>query len=224
VTQPAPPSADQFLQGGTKSASFKEKPLGFGYTGTIVADPVVSQQTDPDTGELEFWPSGDPKWQLVVKIATALRDDETDDGVRAIYVKGKSLTDGVKKAVQDAGVKSLRQGGTLTVQYIADGPPPAKAHHSRAKLYKVTYAPPTPDQTQAQFFGDGSPVPAGPPGMAAVHQQNAAAAVAASIPAAPFGVDPAVWASMTDAQRTDFAARLQAARNASAAPADTPPF
>jgi hypothetical protein len=222
VTQP--PSADQFLQGGSKSASFKDKPVGYSYGGTIVGEPRVTQQTDPDSGELEYWPSGDPKWQLVVVIATDLRDDQDDDGHRSIYVKGKSLTDGVKAATRAAGVKSLRPGGFLSVTYTGDGPQPAKKHHNPPKLYAVSYIPPDPGADQRQFFDDGSPIPAGPPGMASVHQANAAAAVAASAPMAPAGVDPAIWAAMTDAQRTDFAARLQAARNAAAAPADTPPY
>lgn len=219
-----PPSADQFLAGGTKSASFKDKPIGFGYTGVIVEDPKVSQQTDPDSGELEYWPSGEPKWQLVVKIRTGLREAPDDDGVRAIYVKGKSLTDGVKKAVQEVGGGSLKRGGTLTVTYAGDGPQPAKSHHNKPKLYTVTYVPPVVDPAQAQFFGDGSPVPAGPPGMATTHQANAAAAVAASMPAPPIGVDPAVWASMTPAQQANLAAALQRPPAPAAVVDDAPPY
>lgn len=222
-----PPSADQFLAGGTKSASFKSKPIGFSYTGSIVDDPKVTQQTDPDSGELEFWPSGDPKWQLVVKIQTDIREDVNDDGVRGLYVKGKSLTDGVKKAVQDVGATSLKKGGILTVTYTGDGPQPAKAHHNPPKLYSVTYIPPA-DRSQEKFFGDGSPVPAAPPGMATAHQVNAAAAVAASVPFIPAGVDPAVWGAMTPAARADLVARIAAAQGTPAPGVgsfqDTPPY
>lgn len=144
---------NQFLMGGGgKSAKF-ETP-GVTITGTIAAEPEVRQQTEFQTGKLQFWDNGDPMMQLVVKLQTTERDpdDKDDDGIRALYVKGGFKKPTMQKAIADAvraaGVKGLEIGGTLTVTYTGDGPKEGSGFPP--KYYSATYAPPS-----ANFLATG---------------------------------------------------------------------
>lgn len=147
------PTADQFLMGGgVKSAKFAN--IGDGISGTISEYPEVRQQTDLKTGKLKTWDDGRPKMQLVVTLQTTLRDDAEDDGLRRIYVKGKSLTDVVRDAVRKAGAQGLEVGGQLRVQYVGDGEA-ANRSLDPPKLYAAEYA--RPQQQAAQQFLNGQP-------------------------------------------------------------------
>lgn len=205
------PTAEQFLSQGSKSASFKGKPIGYSYAGTITEPPKVTQQTDIDSGEPLTWPSGEPKWQLIVKIQTDLRDDNDDDGVRTAYIKGKSLTDATKAATKAAGVKALAVGGVLSITYVGDGEATNKKYDP-PKLYTVGYVPPA-DRAVESFLAGGG-VPGG--------NVAAAAAVANSIPMAPKGFDPSLWASMDAEARGRILAAMSAP--AAAADGDAPPY
>lgn len=132
-------------------------------TGTIVGEPQVQQQRvfDP-TGlskELAFWPSGDPKMQMIVTLRTNLRNYEgisrpdttvPDNGMRTLYVKGKHMESAMKQAVLHAGAEFLDPGGMLQVRYIGDD------YDSKAgikpKLFAVRYMPPR-QQTPASQQG-----------------------------------------------------------------------
>jgi hypothetical protein len=128
------------MGGGVTSAKFDG--IGVSVTGTI-ADVTASQQTDFTTGEPKSWPNGDPMMQVVVTLATTLRDPDVtdDDGLRKVYVKGKSLTAAVRDAVRRAGAKGLEVGGTLTVTYTGDGVAERKGINP-PKLYAADYAQP----------------------------------------------------------------------------------
>lgn len=173
-------TAQDFLMGsGSKSAKFPT--VGTTVTGQIVREPEVTQQTEFGTGRPLTWDDGKPRLQLVVQIQTSERDpqDVEDDGVRAIYVKGKSLTNAVRDAVRKAGAQGLEVGGTLTVTYVGDG---EADRGMPPKLYTATYQRPTPT---ADFLNSGQPAGT-----------------------APAGVDPALWAQMSTDQRAKLRAAM----------------
>ncbi|WP_263121146.1 hypothetical protein [Cellulomonas sp. RIT-PI-Y] len=177
------PTANDFLLGGGgKSAKFDQ--VGDTVTGKIVST-EIRQQTDLQGNPLE-WDNGDPRMQLVVTLATDIRDDDEDDGHRALYVKGskafgsKSLHDAVRSAVQESGAKGLETGGTLTVSYTGSEPAKTRGFNDR-KLYQASYAAPDRAAATGDYLGTGS---AAQPGQqptlataaAAVQQQPAPAA------------------------------------------------
>lgn len=190
-------SAQDFLMGsGSKTASFPT--VGTSVSGQIVAEPTVTQQTEFGTGRLLTWDDGSARLQLVVKIQTDERNpaDLEDDGVRAIYVKGKSLTNAVRDAVRQAGAKGLEVGGTLTVTYVGDG----KAERGNPpKLYTAAYQRPATNAATDFLNADAPVSPAAPTSPAPAGQP-------------PAGVDPAVWNAMDINQRASILAAMQGAR------------
>lgn len=158
------PSPDAFLMGGG-AASAKFDNIGDSITGVIAEAPEVRQQTDIGTGEPVFWPSGDPKMQLIVTLQTAVRDDSDDDGKRRIYVKGKSLTEAVREAVKKTGARGLEVGGSLTVTYTGDGQASQRGFNP-PKLYTANYSRPDTTAQSGDFLGV-QPAAAPPPAPAA---------------------------------------------------------
>ena len=144
-------SAESFLMGGGAASARFDQP-GDTITGTISEAPEVRQQTDIATGEPVFWPSGDPKMQLVVTLQTTLRDEGDDDGKRRIYVKGKSLTEAIREAVKKTGARGLEVGGTLTVTYTGDGTATQRGFNP-PKLYSATYGRPDTTAQSGDFLG-----------------------------------------------------------------------
>jgi len=131
---------DILMGGGVASAKFENH--GDQIAGTIDDEPQAVQQTDFTTGEPLTWPNGDPRMQVVVTLATDLRDDSEDDGLRKVYIKGKSMTAAVRDAVRAAGAKGLERGGQLTVTYTGDGVAERRGINP-PKLYAASYAPPS---------------------------------------------------------------------------------
>lgn len=129
-----------FSGGGPASAKFKSH--GDTVGGQVLEEPTQQQQRDLESNELQTWPDGNPKMQLVVTVQTDLRDPEVDDddGKRRIYVKGA-----MKKAVQDAvlaaGARGIDKGGELHVTYIGDGE--RKGRLTPPKLYSARYVKPS---------------------------------------------------------------------------------
>ncbi len=165
MTQPH--DATSFLMGGSvPSAKFDS--VGVTVGGRITETPAVQQQRDFTTQELKVWEDGSPQMQLVVTIATDLRDpaDPDDDGSRRLYIKGQ-LKQAVAAAVRKAGAKSLEIGGVLTVTYTGDGVPSRKGINP-PKQYAAEYSPAaagvlhTPDPTPAGMSGDGFTPPTAP--------------------------------------------------------------
>lgn len=147
---------NSFLLGGGGSSAKFDQP-GDTVAGTITST-EVREQTDIQTGKPLTWDNGDPRMQLVVSLQTDLRDDNDDDGVRAVYVKGskkpgsKSLHDAVRAAVQSAGAKGLEVGGTLSVSYVGDEPSQTRGFSPR-KLYEARYAAPDKAAQTGGFLG-----------------------------------------------------------------------
>ncbi|MEV0608094.1 hypothetical protein AB0I61_17185 [Polymorphospora rubra] len=196
-------TAQDFLMGtGSKTAKFPT--VGTSVTGQIVREPEVGQQTEFGTGKPLTWDDGRPRLQLIVQVQTTAREDAEDDGVRSIYVKGKSLTNAVRDAVRKSGAPGLEVGGTLTVTYIGDG----KADRGMPpKLYTATYTRPTAGAVNEFLNGGNEPVPvvSTATGQPVVHQQPVPTA---SVDAPPAGMDPAVWAQMDTDQRAKVRAAL----------------
>ena len=156
---------DFLLGGGGKSASFET--IGDTITGTILSADV-KQQTDIKDGSLKTWDNGDPIMQLVVSLQTSLRDDEDDDGARAVYVKGskkagsRSLHDAVAQAVRASGAKGLEVGGTLTVTHDGTEASKTRGYNDR-KLYSAQYVAPDKVAQAAGFLGtEQAPAPVQP--------------------------------------------------------------
>lgn len=114
---------DRMLSGGAKSAFNKTTPIGTTVTG-IVRDITVRQATEYGTGAPQFFPSGDPKEQIIVEVqldaGTYTPEDEDDDGVRAIYVKGWGQQ---RRAFQEAAKRDGKPGigDRFTATYKGDG-------------------------------------------------------------------------------------------------------
>ncbi|WP_346007263.1 hypothetical protein [Janibacter terrae] len=202
----APQSADAFLLGGGgKSASFEN--IGDSITGTVVST-EVRQQTDL-AGNPRTWDDGNPIMQLVVKLQTSHREDQDDDGIRAVYVKGskktgsRSLHDAVATAVRSSGAKSLEQGGTLTVTHDGTEPSATRGFSDR-KLYTATYVAPDHAAQAGDFLGTApAPVAAAAP-VAQPVQQPAPAAVPAPVAQPTPAPAPAGTANPTPEQLAAF--------------------
>lgn len=125
---------DLLMGGGGKTAKFPN--IGDKIVGTVVsAEPT--QQTDID-GKAKFWDDGKPMMQVVITLQTDSREDDDDDGVRKLYVKGQML-----KAVQEVvrPHKGLQVGGKIAVQYTGDGEVKQRGYNA-PKLYAAQYEPP----------------------------------------------------------------------------------
>lgn len=118
----------------------------FDAIGATAKGPIVSldmqQQRDFNTGLGLTWDNGDPKQQLRIVLITDLRDNDQDNGHRAVYVKGQ-MQQAVRDAIKTAGAQKIEVGGTLAVRYDSDGDPPKKGLNA-PKQYRAKYEPPTP--------------------------------------------------------------------------------
>lgn len=149
-----------FSGGGPASAKFKN--IGDTVGGVITEEPKQQQQRDLQTNELQTWPDGNPKMQLVVTVQTDLRDPEIedDDGKRRIYVKGQ-MQKAIRDAVQSVGAGGLDVGGELHVTYIADGE--KKGNLTPPKQYRAQYVKPSAAFVAQQQSAAAVPGPTGSP-------------------------------------------------------------
>lgn len=141
MTQTA--DANAFLmQSGVKSFKFDQP-------NTTAKGPIFSldmqQQRDIKDNSLKFWNDGNPMMQLRVVLQTELRDDDNDDGQRAIYVKGE-MQKAVRDAIRNAGASQIEVDGVLAVQYIGDGERTNPAFNP-PKLFRAQYQPPVASPT-----------------------------------------------------------------------------
>ena len=127
-----------FLMGaGGRSATFPE--AGTQYDGYIVSY-EMRQQTAYQTNKLKFYDDGNPMMQLVITIHTDLREDDDDDGLRSLYVRG-NMQKAVRDAVAKAGARGIAADGRLFVRYVGDEETAQKGKNP-AKRYIAKYAPP----------------------------------------------------------------------------------
>lgn len=129
---------DQFLMGGSvRSAKFAAH--GDRVSGTIT-ELEVRQQTSFEDNKPLFWDDGKPRTQLVVTLQTAEADEDDDDGLRRVYVKGQ-MQKAVRDAILKANEKGPKVGGELVVQYTGDEPN-SNPRLNASKLYRARYQPP----------------------------------------------------------------------------------
>lgn len=151
------PTLESFFSGGGgKSLSWKDRPIGTTYSGTIKAVHPPQQQTDPVDQKPQFKKNGEPKMSVRIDLATNDRDpsDPDDDGSRSLYVQGW-----MQGAIGDALRKAGRQGPpevgaqisvTLTERTPNDNPALAPINK-----FAATYVSPSGAAT-GQFFDQGA--------------------------------------------------------------------
>ena len=118
----------------------------------VIVSMKKQQQTDMTTKQPAFWDNGDPKMMLVVVLQTDLREEDDDEGLRTVYLrggnpkavkgKGTSSLNAVKDALRRSGQKLPEVGATLSLQYSGEGERPNKAFNP-PKLYLASYDPPS---------------------------------------------------------------------------------
>jgi hypothetical protein len=129
-------STDPFAGGDSNpSLSFKDKPFGTTYKGTVVELPSLMQGRDFETGEPATWPDGNPKMVVCVTL------DIGGEKWNLWAAKPSSMFSAIKDAQQRAGVQ-IAVGGTLTVTYTHDEPNKTNPKLNPAKQYEAEYAPP----------------------------------------------------------------------------------
>lgn len=217
-------AANELLMGGgIPSIKWKDETIGYTVVGNIVEQPKVQQMKKYKSDELDYWPSGDPKMQIVCTLQTDLRDPGSpdDDGRRRLFIEPRMMAP-VREAVQRAGARGLAIGGRLAVRWISG----SGEGEGNARQFAAEYAAPAVEP-DSMLGNSAQPQPAA---AGAVQQpatpQPATAAPAGGMlttppPAAPAdtgpppGVDPQVWATLPDQQR----AAVLAAMGPPAAPA-----
>lgn len=113
-------------------------------------------------GEELTWDDGRPRLLTYIEIETDLRDDDDDDGVRALYCKGgrnfeaaegsgTSLEVAVAEAVKAAGCNSIDEGGTLAVAHTGVAKPTTRGYQG-AKLYRAQYKAPVTSVSADDLF------------------------------------------------------------------------
>lgn len=129
---------DAFLMGaGGRSVSFKtvnDQVWG------VVMNSQMRQQIDLDSQRPAFWDDGNPKMQLVITLLTEEREDDEDDGLRKVYVKGQ-MQKAIGDAVRKAKAPGIRDGGRLLVRYLGDAEPTRRGYNG-AKQFFAKYEPP----------------------------------------------------------------------------------
>lgn len=177
---------DSIKLGGEGGNAFAFDTIGAQVAGQII-DLEEVQQTDLDSGQPSFWPDGKPKMMYRVTLATQLRDpaDTADDGHRTIYLRGSvkaesqsSLAAVIGAVRQATGGQDLRVGGTLTLQYIADGQASQRGFNP-PKKYAATY------QAPAVTLGGTPQANAWDGQQQATQQQPAVQTVQTALPTAP---------------------------------------
>lgn len=127
--------------------SFRDKPVGTTYTGTVTDRPTLVQSRDFETGERATWPDGNPKMSVVTQL------DVNGDKVALWAPKPSAMFAAIAAAQQDAGAR-IDVGGTLSVTYSGDKPNEKNPRLNPQKQYRVTYQPPNvfdaPAQQQSQ--------------------------------------------------------------------------
>lgn len=134
------------LGGGGNAFSFDK--VGDSVTGKVLGV-EEQQQTDMDTGRPAVWDNGAPKMMYRVELRTDLRDDMSDDGRRAVYLRGsrkpesKSSLAAVLAAVREAtGGTNIDPGGVLTLTFVGEGVQTRRGFNP-PKQYEASYRPPS---------------------------------------------------------------------------------
>jgi len=239
---------DLLMNGGTPSVKWEGRAIGHTVIGTITDQPKAVQMTKYQSSELDYWPSGDPKMEIICVVQTDERDPAKtgDDGRRRLHITPR-MQKPLREAVQRVGAPGLAIGGRIAFRWISG----TGVGEGNAREFAADYAPPVVDPGSLLGANGGQPAaqsplnataPAQPApaaqapgggvwlGQQAAQQQAAQAAQApglfgtpGAVPPPPIttcppGVDPGVWAQLPETQK-------QAVLAAMANPAaSAPPF
>ena|SRR5215471_7572228 len=138
---------DFFFGSSSPTCSFKE--LGRTYEGVIEAKKMEQARDIKDRNKLLFWDDGQPKKQAVFTLRTEERDPkvENDDGRRRLFIGSKGQKEAMQAALKAANVRTVAIGGTIKIQYVADGEA-TNPGLDPPKIFRAKYTPPAED------FGD----------------------------------------------------------------------
>lgn len=168
------------LFAGSGAPAFKFDTVGTKITG-IITGLDVRQQTDFDSGEAKVWDDGKPMLEMVITLATSLRDKdiEDDDGERRVFCRGAMLT-AMKQAVRAIKETKPVIGGKVTITHSGLGEAKKRGFNA-PKLYTVDYV--APDALDSVFDDEPAAVDAAPADAAALLAQMDPAELAALIAA-----------------------------------------
>ena len=121
-------------------------------------------QREFGTGKDLLWDDGRPRLLTYIELETDIKDDDDDDGVRALYAKGgknfepaqgtgTSMEVAIAEAVRAAGEKSIDEGATLAVQYTGIAKPTTRGYQG-ANLFKAQYKAPVSSVSTDDLFGE----------------------------------------------------------------------
>lgn len=106
---------DLFGSESAPSLSFKKVPEGHSYTGKVASLPVIMQQRNFDSGELEVWKDGNPKQVVTFKV-------DIDGEVFSVWAKKpSSLFKAIQEAQKEAGGR-LAVGDDITITWVSSSP------------------------------------------------------------------------------------------------------
>ena len=145
MTTPVTP--DPFdVPASVPSLSFKDSPIGFSYTGTVVRLPELIQARDFETGEKAWWDDAHTEAKMTVVLHVKMSDGQE----RALWApKPSSMFAAIADAQRVTG-KRMALGDTLTVTLIGEEPNRTNPKLNPAKQYRVVIAPADP------FSGDAT--------------------------------------------------------------------
>lgn len=179
---------DKATTGGGKSIFTSESVPGETHTGTIL-DVQVRQTTDFQTGQPQFWDSGEPKQQAIIQLQTDERDDAEDDGIRAAYIKlwglqRKALMDAVRTSGCRKASEALRPGAMFTATFTGYGEAKSRGM-SAPKLYEYRIAPPVEGGAALDAATTPTPAPVYQAPTTPTYQPPAAPAAAPTVAPTP---------------------------------------
>lgn len=127
--------ADPFASESAPSLSFKKVAEGHEFHVKILSLPVVRQQKNFESGDLEVWPDGNPKQVVTFKV-------ELDGEERSVWAKKpSSLFKALQDAQKDAGAR-FAIGGDLWIKWDSSEPNKKNPKLNDSKIYKAKYQAP----------------------------------------------------------------------------------
>lgn len=130
--------ANKHLQ-STGNPGLKFESVGDTHEGTLT-DVDLQPQTNPE-GEVQKFPSGDTKMQLILTLQTDERDPKVvgDTGVRKAYLSWRAERK-LKDAYKAAGAEGLEPNAHIRITFTGEEKVPGQM--GKAKLYDVEYTRP----------------------------------------------------------------------------------
>lgn len=189
---------DKALSSGSKSAFTAESTAGEKIRGPIVSVDY-RQVLDFTTGQPATFPSGDPKMQFIINLATGQSDNGADDdGVRAVYISnwGKrklALQEAIRAAGATKGSEVLREGVVFEAEYL--GEQRAEGGPSGSYSFKAF---------RYGFDRNAAASSAADELTSATAAFGGSAATVADLSVCPPGANENTWAGMTDDQKRGF--------------------